>query len=311
VTSSAYRIAQFLLFVSPLLWTVNYLVARWAPGIIAPHALALGRWTLALFIMWLALGRERAQLFTVFRTNPREFIIMGALGMWICGAFVYIGGRSTQAINISLIYAASPIGVAIISHWMYHEKLSWLQTLGITLALAGMLAIVGKGDLKNLTQLQFNPGDWWIVAASCAWSVYSLMMRHKPSTLSGGMRLSAITLGGILVLTPFAAIEYIFFPQWSEPVVAQAPVTLPLLKAAGLIVAAAVFPGYLAYRAFSHVTEHLGSTRASIMLYLGPVYVALVGWLVLDEVLRAYHAWGGGLVLLGVYMVSRPTKASV
>ena len=30
---------------------VNYLVARWAPGVIAPHALALGRWTVAAAVL--------------------------------------------------------------------------------------------------------------------------------------------------------------------------------------------------------------------------------------------------------------------
>jgi len=37
------RLAQTLVFVAPAMWGVNYLVARWAPGVIAPHALALGR----------------------------------------------------------------------------------------------------------------------------------------------------------------------------------------------------------------------------------------------------------------------------
>ena len=33
------------------MWSVNYLVARWAPGVIAPHALALGRWFLAALLL--------------------------------------------------------------------------------------------------------------------------------------------------------------------------------------------------------------------------------------------------------------------
>ena len=32
------RLAHALIFVAPALWSANYLVARWAPGVIAPHA---------------------------------------------------------------------------------------------------------------------------------------------------------------------------------------------------------------------------------------------------------------------------------
>ena len=54
------RLAQALLFIAPLLWTVNYLVARWAPGVIGPHALALGRWTVAALVLAAFCHRELA-----------------------------------------------------------------------------------------------------------------------------------------------------------------------------------------------------------------------------------------------------------
>ena len=45
------RLAYALVFVTPAFWSVNYLVARWAPGVIAPHALALGRWSVAALVL--------------------------------------------------------------------------------------------------------------------------------------------------------------------------------------------------------------------------------------------------------------------
>ena len=45
------RWAQVLLWLVPALWTVNYIVARKAPGVIGPYALALGRWALAALIL--------------------------------------------------------------------------------------------------------------------------------------------------------------------------------------------------------------------------------------------------------------------
>ena len=39
--------------------------------------------------------------------------------MWVCGAWVYIGGRTTPALNIGLIYAASPILVVALGRLLY------------------------------------------------------------------------------------------------------------------------------------------------------------------------------------------------
>ena len=41
------QLAYVFLLTTPALWSVNYLVARSAPGIILPHMLAFWRWSLA------------------------------------------------------------------------------------------------------------------------------------------------------------------------------------------------------------------------------------------------------------------------
>lgn len=41
------RLALTLIWLVPSLWTVNYIVARLAPGVIGPYLLALGRWAIA------------------------------------------------------------------------------------------------------------------------------------------------------------------------------------------------------------------------------------------------------------------------
>ena len=102
-----------LLWLVPALWTVNYIVARKAPGVIGAYLLALGRWGLvALFLLVLTrseLWRHRADIAKVWW----QYLILGTLGMMICGAWVYQGARSTGAMNIALIYAASPVLIGL------------------------------------------------------------------------------------------------------------------------------------------------------------------------------------------------------
>jgi hypothetical protein len=56
----ATRLALVLLWLVPLLWSTNYIIARLANGLIAPHLLALGRWSLAALLLMPWMGRGAA-----------------------------------------------------------------------------------------------------------------------------------------------------------------------------------------------------------------------------------------------------------
>lgn len=43
-----------------------------------------------------------------------------------------------------------------------------------------------------------------------------------------------------------------------------------------------------------------------MFLYLVPVFAALLGGLLLNESLAAFHAAGGLLILVGLYLAARP-----
>lgn len=59
---SGQRLAMVLLWITPALWSSNYVIARAASDIVSPHTLALGRWLLALLLMlplvWLGVKRQ-------------------------------------------------------------------------------------------------------------------------------------------------------------------------------------------------------------------------------------------------------------
>lgn len=288
------RLAYALVFITPALWSVNYLVARWAPGIIAPHALALARWTVAALLLVGLSWRELSDKRGLIRAEAGRFLVLGALGMWVCGAFVYIGGRSTSAINIGLLYAAAPVLIALASAWWLRERLGPAQVLGVVLSLAGVLHILCMGDWAALAQLRINPGDAWIAVAVSCWAAYSLLLRAWPSAFGGTARLALIACGGIVVLIPFTVWEAL----------AWLPTRLSW-SAVALVLAAALLPGAAAYGAYAHMQRVLGAARVGVVLYLGPVYSALIGWLVLGERIEAYHGVGALLVLPGIWLSTR------
>jgi drug/metabolite transporter (DMT)-like permease len=288
------RLAHALLFIAPALWSVNYLVARWAPGVIAPHALALGRWCVAALLLAAFCRQELLAKRTLIVHEWRQFLVLGALGMWVCGAFVYIGGRSTSAVNIGLLYAAAPVLIAIASAVWLREHLGPAQVIGVALALAGVLHILVQGQWSALAQLRINPGDLWVAVAVVCWTAYSLLLRVWPSAFGSTARLALIACGGIVVLAPFTLWEALAW--W--------PSTLSW-RSVALVFTAALIPGAGAYAAYSTMQRVLGAARVGVVLYLGPLYSAVVGWAVLGERIEPFHAIGALLILPGIWLSTR------
>jgi len=224
--------------------------------------------------------------------------LLGALGMGVCGAFVYIGADSTSATNIGLIYATSPALIIVISRWVFHERLSPLQWAGVALALGGMLVIVFRGSLETLLALRLTEGDLWIAASALAWAVYSVLLQARPGKLEPGVRFAAIILFGTLVLAPFLVIESLFF----QP--------LPLIaKGFAAMLFLAIVPALGAYGSYAYMQRYLGASKTGLILYLSPVYTALLAWLLLGEALRPYHLAGAACVLPGIWLATRKARA--
>lgn len=288
------QLAFALVFIAPALWSVNYLVARWAPGVIAPHMLALARWAVAVLLLGAFCWREIVAKRRAVVAEGGHFLVLGALGMWICGAFVYVGARHTSAVNIGLLYAMSPVLIALGSSIWLRERFGAWQWLGVALALGGLVHILIRGHWDALTAVRINPGDLWIAVAVVSWAAYSLLLRAWPSAFGALARLTLIASGGVIVLLPFTLWEALVW----------LPSTLSW-KSAGLVLAAALLPGAAAYGAYSFMQRVLGAARVGMVLYLGPIYSAVIAWLVLGERIEPFHFVGALSILAGIWLSTR------
>lgn len=289
------RLALWAIWLIPLLWAVNNLVARYAPGVVEPYTLAALRWGLVAVLLS---AHRRAELHGAaahLRASWHQYLVLGFCGMVACGAWVYIGAKSTSATNIALIYAASPAVIALASALWLRERLSARQGLGLGLALAGVLHVIVQGEWGRLAQLQLVEGDLWMVVGVMAWAAYALLQQAWPSPLSATARLAAMSWGAMPFLLLGTAWE--MAQPGSPPLGLQACLL-------GLVVA--LVPGLMAYGLYGWAQQVLGASKVAATLYLGPLYGALSAWWLLDEALGWHHLWGAALLLPGVYLASRP-----
>ena len=52
----------------------------------------------------------------------------------------------------------------------------------------------------------------------------------------------------------------------------------------------------------------LGAARGGLILYLNPIYLAVLAWLVLGEPLQVHHYLGSALVPPGIFLVNSAGK---
>lgn len=291
-------LALFLLIASPVFMASNMLVARFMAGEFPPHALAFWRWSLALTLLLPFVGKYLWQHRHIIWQEKFHLTILGALGMYVCGAFVYMGGETTTATNIGLIYASSPLMITAISMFFFGEKQAPIQLVGSLIGLMGLLFIVSKGDVEILLELNFTKGDLWIFAASLGWALYSIYLKFHPSKLATTPRLAAIIMFGVMILLPFTIWEGMTYGT---------PDITP--KNLGAVLFLALFPALLAYLAYSKLQTLVSASVAGLTLYLAPLSNSVMAWLILGESFENYHWTGALFIFLGTWLATGKKKS--
>lgn len=293
----------FILVLMPILFSSNLIVGRVAVATVEPFTLAFWRWLIATAIMLpIVAGALRRHAPDILRMVPL-LLLLGVLGMLVCGAGVYIGLRHTTAINATLIYTTSPAFIVLFEIVLGRRPFSLLQVAGIALATFGIAVIVSRGDIAGLATLGFNIGDLAILAAAVSWATYSILLHDaRLRALPGGVIFAAIALAGTLVLTPAWLIE-------------GSVHDFPAPTAGGwvAIAALAVMPSVGAFLSYQWLVREVGAMRTGMALYFMPIVGVGLAALFLGEAIHAYHLVGtlltiGGVVLATLSGARRPSQ---
>lgn len=286
-------VAYVLLMLAPLFMASNVVIGRAASDTVPPVGLAFWRWLLAVLILlpfaWSGLRRHLPTL----RREWRAVLALGAIGMGICGSFVYVGLEHTTATNAGLLYAVSPVLIVIIAAIWLGERVTALQAAGIALALLGVVVILTAGRPGAILTLDVNVGDLWVLGAVVGWAVYSVLLRRFPVAMPTIPLFAAIAGAGVICLAPFYAAETL----------AGAPVRFTvetLVSVAALALVASV----LAFSSYQKGVAVIGPSRAGPFMYLMPVYGAVLAVIFLGEQFELFHAVGLALIVPGVAIAS-------
>lgn len=288
-----WRSAPVLLSITTLLWAGNFIVGRAVHNTVPPIALAFLRWSIAGSIATMLANRHLRPDIAEMRRHWRVVLILSVTGVAVFNTFVYIGLRSTSAINGLLLQSTLPALIMACSYLVFRERAGWTQFAGITVSFAGVVEVITHGEPESLLHTPLNPGDVWIFIALFFYAAYSVTLRRRPRVHPASLLAVTFLLGAAMLL-PFVI--------WESLSGDRLHADLPTLLAVGYV---SVCPSLISYFCFNRAVELIGANRAGHYIHLMPIFGSLLAVLLLGEKFRLFHAIGAVLIFAGIAFATR------
>jgi drug/metabolite transporter (DMT)-like permease len=285
-----------LLSLTSLFWSLNFIIGKLLAGAIPPSTLSFLRWLPPFFFFLVYYRKNLWEQRSFFRSHWKLILLLGATGYNLNSISVYEAVRYTTTINTSFINAFNPVLIAITGYFMYRYPVSRVQSLGFLISLLGVSCIIFKGEMARILGLRINIGDLFMLGSIAAWSVHTVVYKKNATSLPGGGMFPLMMLGGLLLTLPPALMES-FAEHWGWID------RIHIEQLAGIL-ALNIFPSVLAYLFWNHALTRIPANQVAIFQYLIPVYTTIISVIFLGERLRPFHLLGGGMIFIGVLLVT-------
>jgi drug/metabolite transporter (DMT)-like permease len=268
-----------------IIWGIPYLFIRVAVAEVTPAVLVLARTSLAAVIL-LPIALLRVDLRPIlarWRWLAAFAIIEIAIPWVLLGSAEQ---HLTSSLTGILIAGVPLVGTVFALVTGGTDRLDRTGWLGLLVGLVGVVAIVGADvagtDLVAVLQV----------------GVVVICYAVGPAILA--RRLNGLPSIGIMALS-LTGVALLYLPVG----VAQWPATPPSTQVLASIAILAVVCTAAAFLVFAALIAEIGPVRATVITYVNPMVAAVLGVLVLGEVLTLPMLLGFALVILGSILATR------
>mgnify|MGYP003575673043 CR=1 FL=1 len=289
-----------LLTLPPLLWAGNAVVGRMISPLVPPVTLNMLRWALA-FLLLLPLAGWVLRPGSGLWARWHRYSLLGLLSVGLYNALQYLALKTSTPLNVTLVGSSMPVFMLGMGVLFFGQRLQPRQLAGAALSMAGVLLVLAHGNLARLAEVQFVPGDLYMLLATAAWAWYSWLLTRSAedepalradwaaflmAQVTFGLGWSALFAAGEWTLADPAPV------QWGWPLAAA-------------LAFVAVGPAVLAYRSWGLGVQRLGPNLAGIFINLTPLFAALLSAAFLGERPHLYHALAFALIVGGILVSMR------
>jgi drug/metabolite transporter (DMT)-like permease len=219
----------------------------------------------------------------------RDILLLGLCSIFIALHFgLWITSLSYTSIASSVVLVtAHPAFVAIISYFLWGERLNRLTIGGIVVAMVGIVFI-------NSGELFFGPqallGNILALVAGLAMGAYLIIGRQLRSSLDIVSYLTVVNTGAAVLLIAAAAfMGYSLFGYSATTYI--------------MLILLAIVPQLIGHSSLNMAVRLVPAILVSVAILGEPVGATILGGLILNESPTTSEILGGILIIAGIFMV--------
>jgi drug/metabolite transporter (DMT)-like permease len=214
-----------------------------------------------------------------------RILVLAAVGQVIY-QLCFLGAVSrTTVANSALIFAFTPIVVALLTAVMGHEHIPGTRWVGALISLAGIYLVVGTARGAEATVF----GDLLATGAMLCWALYTVGSRPMLATRSPVVVTGYTMAVGSILYLPIAA-PGLRQLEWS----AVRPAAWTALVLSALLAL------YVSYMIWYTAVQSIGSTRTSVYSNITPLVAMAVAFIWLGEPVTTRKLIGAAAVIAGL-----------
>ena len=288
-TSKSFRYLLILLAI--IFWGTSFVATKTVLNEIKPVTIIILRLILASILLTIIALSTKRKFSINFKSHSWIFILalVAVFHLWI----QVTGLQYTTAANTGWIIGTAPVFMAILGFVFYKEKITLLQLLGILVAVAGLLLLIGKGDITNIGLIE-NQGDLLVLGSAFTWGVYSMVNKK--------ISLSYSPLMTILYLFLMMAVIIIPFNLNTETI--NSVINLSLISWMWILFLG-IFCSGVAYVIWAQALRDMESAKVGAFLYFEPLVTVIAAWFFLREEITLLMILSGLLITAGVFIVNK------
>ena len=279
------------LFITFFCWGSIYVASKYALAVMGPITVSFCRYLvsvvcLAVILKWKGVRKP------VRREHWKYIFIVGGVGYFISIACQLAGTNLLNGSLASLINAMNPITISVMAAVFLREKIRKKNVVSILISLVGVYIILGTGS----GQISAS-GILFSVFSVLFWSMASIALR-KISADYDPVQISLYGMAIALILNiPAATVENLF--------VVSSTVTVEAVLACIYL---GVFGTAVAHTCWNKGLQTLDASTCSMFYPLQPLVSAVLGVLILHEVLTWNFIVGGLIICAGILITVMPGK---
>jgi len=288
-TSKAYRYLLILLAI--IFWGTSFVATKTVLNEIKPVTIIILRLILASILLTIIALFTRRKFSINLKSHGWIFILalVAVFHLWI----QVTGLQYTTAANTGWIIGTAPIFMAILGFVFYKEKVTLFQFAGIVVAIAGLLLLIGKGDITNIGLIE-NKGDLLVLGSAFTWGVYSMVNKKISLSYSPLMTILYLFLMMAVIIIPFN-----LNTETINSVINLSPVSWMWILFLG------IFCSGIAYVIWAQALRDMESAKVGAFLYFEPLVTVIAAWFFLQEEITLLMIFSGLLITAGVFIVNK------